>query len=195
MWLSRRQARGFVFAMAALGRGGAAEAEVPLADAGGWKLSTDGRVNSFVSHMWGDTRPKGLESLQWVGFNESGSDGQLNAEGKLRKTRIRGEYVPSTLAFNVRKQTSENFKVAARVEVGFQITNIEQSAVPPNPSWMEARAVYLDLSGAWGSVRAGRDFGLFSRGNLFMNYELGHAYGVGFPCAYATVHGGACGHV
>jgi hypothetical protein len=55
--------------------------------------------------------------------------------------------------------------------------------------------VYLDLAGSWGSVRAGRDFSLFSRGNLFMNYELGHAYGLGFPCAYEKMFGGACGHV
>jgi hypothetical protein len=53
----------------------------------------------------------------------------------------------------------------------------------------------LDLWTPYGSVRAGRDLGLFSRGNLFMNYELGHAYGVGFPCAYQLVFGGACGHV
>jgi hypothetical protein len=194
MWLSKNQARAFVFAMAWLGSASLAEAEVPLGEAAGWKISTDGRVNSFVSHVWGDTRPKGLESLPWVGFNESGSDGQLNAEGKLRKTRIRGGYVPSTLAFNLRKQISENLKVSGRVEIGFQITNIDQSAVA-NPTWMDPRAVYVDLAGAWGSVRAGRDFGLFSRGNLFMNYELGHAYGVGFPCAYATMYGGACGHV
>jgi hypothetical protein len=194
MWLSRRQAYGFVFALAWLGGAGVAGAEVPLAEAGGWKISTDGRVNSFVSHIWGDTRPKGLESLQWVGFNEAGSDGELNAEGKLRKTRIRGGYVPSTLAFNVRKQLSENLKVSGRVEIGFQIANVDQTFIA-NPTWMEPRAVYLDLSGSWGSVRAGRDFGLFSRGNLFMNYELGHAYGVGFPCAYTKIYGGSCGHV
>jgi hypothetical protein len=28
-----------------------------------------------------------------------------------------------------------------------------------------------------------------------MNYELGHAYGVGFPCSYERMFGGACGHV
>ena len=60
-----------------------------------------------------------------------------------------------------------------------------------NPTWMDPRAVYLDVAGNWGSVRAGRDFGLFSRGNLFMNYELGHAYGLGFPCAYATIFAGS----
>jgi hypothetical protein len=194
MWLSRKQALGFVFAVVGLGWAAVAEAEVPLGEADGWKISTDGRVNGFVSHVWGDTRPKGLESLPWVGFNESGSDGQLDAEGKLRKTRVRSGYVPSTLAFNLRKQLSENFKISSRVEIGFQITNIEQSGVA-NPTWMDPRAVYLDVAGAWGSVRAGRDFGLFSRGNLFLNYELGHAYGVGFPCAYAEIKGGACGHV
>lgn len=194
MWIGRRRALRCLLAMAGLGWAGSARAEVPLAEAGGWKVSTDGRVNSFVSHVWGDSRPEGLESLPWVGFNESGSDGQLDAERKLRKTRVRSGYVPSTLAFNLRKQVSENFDVTGRVEVGFQIANIDQTFVA-NPTWMDPRAVYLDLAGPWGSVRAGRDFGLFSRGNLFMNYELGHAYGVGFPCAYATVYGGSCGHV
>jgi hypothetical protein len=28
-----------------------------------------------------------------------------------------------------------------------------------------------------------------------MNYELGHGYGLGFPCAYSLMFGGACGHV
>jgi hypothetical protein len=28
-----------------------------------------------------------------------------------------------------------------------------------------------------------------------MNYELGHGYGVGFPCSYEQIFGGACGHV
>jgi predicted porin len=180
--------------MAALGWAGVAGAEVKLAEAGGWAISTDGRINGFVSHVWGDDRPKGLESLAWVGFNESGSSGQTDASNKLRKTRVRSGYVPSTLAFNMRKQLSDNFKMSGRVEIGFQIANIDQTFVA-NPTWMDPRAVYLDLAGKWGSLRAGRDFGLFSRGNLFMNYELGHAYGVGFPCAYATVYGGSCGHV
>ena len=195
MWLCRRRARGFVFAIAGLCWASLAGAEVPLVEAGGWKISTDGRVNGFVSHTWGDDRPKGLEGLNWVGFNESNYTGQADAEGKLTKTRIRSGYVPSTLAFNLKKQVSENFNLSARVEIGFQIANQEQQTFVANPTWMDPRAVYLDVAGKWGSVRVGRDFGLFSRGNLFMNYELGHAYGVGFPCSYSYVYGGACGHV
>jgi hypothetical protein len=129
-----------------------------------------------------------------VGFNESNSPGQINADNKLQKTRIRSGYVPSNLAFNFRKQMAPQLKVSSRVEIGFQITNIDPAFVA-DPTWMEPRAVYLDLAGGWGSVRAGRDISLFPRGNLFMNYEIGHAYGLGFPCAYEKMFGGACGHV
>lgn len=196
MWFGKKQASARVLALAAVAFGvpNVAQAEIKLAEAGGWSVSTDGRVNAFVSHVWGTNRPKGLESLNWVGFNESNSDGQADSKGKLRKTKIRSGYVPSTLAFTFRKQMTAQLKVTSRVEVGFQITNIDPSFIA-DPTWMDPRSVYLDLSGSWGSVRAGRDFSIFGRGNLYMNYELGHAYGVGFPCAYEKMFGGACGHV
>jgi hypothetical protein len=194
MWVSRRLVSALTLTALALLDASLAQAEVKIAESAGWALSTDGRVNAFVSHVYGEPRPEGLTGLPWVGFNESNSTGQVNAKDKLQKTRIRSGYVPSTLALNLRKQMLPNMKVAARVELGFQITNIDPSFIA-DPTWMEPRAVYLDLSGGWGSVRAGRDFSLFGRGNLFMNYELGHAYGVGFPCAYEKIFGGACGHV
>ena len=172
----------------------ASRAEVTLGEFGGWTATSDGRVNAFVSHVWGDNRPEGLGSLSWVAFNESTAMSQADADGKLSKTKIRSGYVPSTIAFNFRNPLSENFKVASRVEIGIQITSIEPSAIA-DPTWMDPRSVYLDLSGNWGSLRAGRDFSLFPRGNLLMNAEIGHAYGVGFPCAYEKMYGGACGHV
>lgn len=194
MWVSRRSVSKLALTMVALLAPSTALAEVKIGEADGWVVSTDGRVNAFVSHVFGDARPDGLTGLPWVGFNESNSTGQVNAEGKLRKTRVRSGYVPTTFALNVSKQALTNLKVAARVELGIQITNIDPSFVA-DPTWMDPRAAYLDLSGTWGSVRAGRDFSLFGRGNLFMNYELGHAYGLGFPCAYEKVFGGSCGHV
>jgi hypothetical protein len=96
---------------------------------------------------------------------------------------------------NFGKKSECNFWLAARTEIGFQIANIEPATNTPDRTWMEPRAMYLDISVNWGSVRAGRDLGLFPRGNLVMNYELGHGYGVGFPCAYKFIFGGACGHV
>lgn len=194
MWLSSKQTRVVTFVAAVLAWGTSSKAEVKLGEAGGWKVSTDGRVNGFVSHIWGDDRPEGLESLPWVGFNETGDSGEADADGKLRRTRIRSGYVPSTLAFNFHREPYEGLKFAGRVEIGFQIANVDPTFIA-DPTWMDPRSVYLDVSGDWGSVRAGRDLSLFPRSNLLMNYELGHAYGVGFPCAYEKIFGGACGHV
>jgi hypothetical protein len=194
MWVRKSLVSALTLSALALLEPSLAQAEVKIAESDGWALSTDGRVNAFVSHVFGDPRPNGLTGLPWVGFNESNSSGQVNADNELRKTRVRSGYVPSTLAINLRKQMFPNLKAAARVEIGFQITNKAPSDIA-DPTWMEPRSVYLDLSGNWGSVRAGRDISLFGRGNLFMNYELGHAYGLGFPCAYEKVFGGACGHV
>jgi Gram-negative porin len=193
-WLNRKRVQALALASIALFNAEVSSAEIEIGQAKGWTVTTDGRVNSFASHIWGDNRPEGVGSLQWVGFNETGNPGQPDADNKLSKTRIRSGFVPSTLAFNVRKQTEGGLRIATRVEIGMQIANIDPSFIA-NPTWMDPRSVYLDVGGAWGSVRAGRDLGLFSRGNLFMNYELGHAYGVGFPCAYERVFGGSCGHV
>ena len=88
-------------AAAGIGWSGAANAEATLAEAGGWTVSTDGRINAFVSHVWADDRPKGLESLGWVGFNETTSNGQANGDRKLRRPKIRSGSDPSTRAFIV----------------------------------------------------------------------------------------------
>jgi hypothetical protein len=196
MFLGKKRVGALAFSLAtmAVAWSGSSKAEVTLAENNGWTFSSDGRVNSFLSHVWGDPRPEGLGNQQWVGFNETTQLEQLNADGKLQKTRIRSGYVPSTLAFNVKKQLKSGLKLSSRVEVGIQITNNLPSA-PWDPTWMEPRAAFLEVSDSWGSIKAGRDLSLFPRGNLIMNYELGHAYGVGFPCTYETIGGGACGHV
>jgi hypothetical protein len=195
MLLSGKKLRVLAFGAFAFAWAGTTQAEVELGKAAGWTITTDGRVNGFISHIWGDDRPKGFESLAWMAFNEAPDTGQADKDGKLQKTRIRSGYVPSTLAFNLRKELRKDwFYVAARTEIGFQIANMEP-VTPSDTTWMQPRSVYLDLSGVWGSLRAGRDLSLFPRSNLLMNYELGHAYGVGFPCSYYFVFGGACGHV
>ena len=82
--------------------------------------------------------------------------------------------MPSSLAFNFRKETEGGLKLAGRAEIGMQIANIYPTFAF-EPTWMDPRAVYVDVSGEWGGVRVGRDLSLFPRSNLFMNYELGHA--------------------
>lgn len=194
MWLRNSRLGAWMVAAALLAVSGSAAAEIKLVEGNGWMVSTDGRVNGFVSHVWGDDRPAGLESLPWVGFNETGDSGQADANGKLRKTRVRSGFMPSTFAFNVQREITKTLKLSARIEIGIQIANTDPTFIA-DPTWMEPRSAYLLLEGRWGSFKAGRDLSLFPRGHLLMNYELGHGYGVGFPCAYEKVFGGACGHV
>jgi hypothetical protein len=189
MFLGKKRVGALAFWLAsmALAWSGSSKAEVTLAETpNGWTFTSDGRVNSFISHLWGDPRPEGLSGQIWVGFNETTQLEQLDANGKLRRTRIRSGYVPSTLAFNVRKQLPNGLKLNGRIEVGIQIAN-NLPVAPWDPTWMQPRAAFLEVSGNWGSVKAGRDLSLFPRGNLIMNYELGHAYGLGFPCTYQEI--------
>jgi hypothetical protein len=118
MSLSRKHASALALAALVFAWPKASKAEVELGKAAGWTVSTDGRVNAFVSHAWGEDRPEGLGSLPWVGFNEAGSRGEVNSDLKLRKTRIRSGYVPSTLAFNFRKHVSDEFKLSSREHRG-----------------------------------------------------------------------------
>ena len=60
MWVSRKARSALTLAALTLGVTSAASAEVKLVEAGGWTVTTDGRVNAFVSHVYGDPRPDGL---------------------------------------------------------------------------------------------------------------------------------------
>ncbi len=193
-WASRKLPGALAISAALALWNSPSHAEITLGEGNGWSASADGRINGFVSHIWGDQRPDGLQSLPWVGFNENTSGTVANSDNKLVRTRVRSGYVPSTLGFTFRKVTDGGLELTARAEIGMQIANVDPVAVG-EPTWMDPRAVYLNVADSWGSIRAGRDFGLFTRGNLFMNFELGHNYGVGFPCAFEKVFGGACGHV
>ena len=167
-----------------------AKAAVELVDADGWQASVDGRVNAFVTHTFGDERPEET-GANWIGFNES----DINPSGNIRRTRIRSGMFPSFIGFNFKK-TTESLTFSSRVEVGFQITNTVPSASPDlTEAWIQPRNVWLDVAGDFGSLRAGRSFGLFGRSNIVMNVVLGQNYGVGFPCANFFIQGGSCGHV
>src|SRR5687768_12671009 len=111
MPVCRQLGRALLAATLAVGWTRAAQAEVKLAEAGGWTVSTDGRVNAFVSHVRADQRPEGLDNLIWVGFNESPAGSQADNNNKLQRTKIRSGYVPATLAFNFKKQMLPQLKV------------------------------------------------------------------------------------
>lgn len=186
---ARKRVRTFLFA-ATLGLIGAlpagrAQAEIKLLDVNGWTLSTDGRVNNFISHAWGDWLPPG-EPSTYTGLDEA-----QDSNGKISSTRIRSGFIMNVLAFELNKQLTEGTHLKTRVAL-WALTASERSAFD-TPS-VEARELYFKLEGNWGGLLVGRSLALFARGGILLDYDVEHGTGLGFPCSTKEVHGGACGH-
>jgi len=186
----RTRARTFLFAatlglMSALSAG-RAQAQIKLLDVDGWTLSTDGRINNFISHTWGDWLPPGEPSTY------TGLDEDKDSNNKIRSTRIRSGFMMNVLAFELNKQLSEGgTHLKTRVAL-WALTASERSAF--DTPQVEARELYFKLEGKWGGLLVGRSLALFARGGILLDYDVEHGMGLGYPCATKEVHGGACGH-
>ncbi|MGA3123129.1 MAG: hypothetical protein ABSF69_20350, partial [Polyangiaceae bacterium] len=82
-WRSRLPAAGLALATGILGPG-RADAEIPLGQAAGWHLSTDGRVNAFLSVAAGTGLPAQEQAVLGAGT----ADTPTSTNG-LTATRIR----------------------------------------------------------------------------------------------------------
>src|SRR6185295_17697737 len=74
--------------------------EVPIGEGGGWKLTTDGRVNAFISVDRGNGIPEGQPD--YVGTVTR--DRTHDVAGNIRGTRIRNGFLSSILAFELSNQ-------------------------------------------------------------------------------------------
>jgi hypothetical protein len=77
--------------------------EVPLAEANGWKVSTDGRVNAFISVARGTGIPEGQSDVVGTITKDT-----KDTNDEIRSTRIRNGFMTSILGFGVAKQVSED---------------------------------------------------------------------------------------
>src|SRR5688572_26563449 len=80
--------------------------EVKLAEAQGWEVSVDGRVNAFISHAFGTGIPEGQQDYPGTGTKDT-----HNSKNELRSTRIRNGFLSSILGFTVDKQVFPSLKV------------------------------------------------------------------------------------
>ncbi|HEX2658121.1 MAG TPA: porin, partial [Polyangia bacterium] len=164
---------------------GRAQAEIKLLDVDGWTFSTDGRINNFVSHAWGDWLPAG-EPSTYTGLDEA-----QTADGKIKSTRIRSGFIMNVLGFELNKQLTQDTHLKTRVGL-WALTASQRNAF--DTPQVEARELFFKLEGKWGGLLVGRSLALFARGGILLDYEVEHGMGLGFPCATKEVHGGACGH-
>jgi predicted porin len=153
----------------------------------GWEVSTDGRVNAFLSSVFGDGLPE-AGSLNLIG---GGLTGITDSDANLQTTRIRTGFVPSTLAVNVRHGVTEGLKASGRIGIYLAIQNDRNKNGQPA---LDLREAFFTLEGAFGSILLGRAFSVFSQHNTLMDAALQSGFGLGHPCS-ADGNGAACGHI
>jgi hypothetical protein len=161
-----------------------AAAQIMLADHNGWRLSTDGRVNTFVSWASGTGLP-GEPDFLGAGTNDT-----ANAKGDLQSTRIRNGFLMSILGFTGQKVVNPNFKVTTRVALWM---NVAGSRTKNVSALVDPRELYGKIEGGWGSLLAGSELALFGRGGILVDAQIAHDYGLGYPCGIRDASGGACG--
>jgi hypothetical protein len=164
-----------------------ASAEIPLVQYDGWKLSTDGRVNAFISVAAGSGIPQGEPD-----FLGAGTEDTATATNDLHSTRIRNGFLMSILGFTGVKEVSRDFRVTTRVGVWM---NASGSRTKNVSALVDPRELWAMVDGRWGSLLGGSDLSLFGRGGILVDYRIAHEYGLGYPCSIRDASGGACGMV
>lgn len=173
-----------VGAVAASLPAGRAAGEIKIMSRDGWKLTTDGRINNFLSVARGNWLPN-MEPPY------TGVDDEPTADNRIASSRLRTGFVETVMAFELNKQMTEGTSFKARLAF-WVLTGALRTALDSPAA--EAREAYFKLEGGWGELLVGRSMGLFARGGILLDYEVEHGYGLGFPCATKEVQGGACGH-
>lgn len=161
-----------------------ASAELEIATKDGWRLSTDGRINSFLSIARGDWIPPGEK-------NFTGLDDEPTSDNKIASARVRTGFLESILAFELNRKINDSLALKGRVGLWMLASSDRTSTVAPA---VEAREAFFKIDGDWGGILVGRAMSLFSRGAILLNSDIEHNYGLGSPCATKVVSGGSCGH-
>jgi hypothetical protein len=160
-------------------------AEIPLVQVDGWRFSTDGRLNTYLSVAQGNAFPDGQSEVTGAGVTDVAT-----AAGDLRSSRIRNGFMMSILGFTGQKEVSPNFRVTTRVALWMNIAGQRSK----NASGLvDPRELYAKIEGNWGSFLAGSHLSLFGRGGILVDLDIAHDYGLGFPCGLKDVSGGGCG--
>lgn len=129
----------------------AASAAIVLYDKDDTTFSADGYINAF-----------------YVTSDVSGAAPLQDRD----QARVKMGFLPNYIGFNMTKQVDE-LKLGARSS--FWVT-INDSDTAGTSTGIDVRQFYGTVSGSWGEVLVGKDFGLFGRSNIFLD-ELLTGYG------------------
>lgn len=127
-------------------------AAVEIYEKDGMSFSTDGLVNVFYSNSSIDeTNAAGIESDH-------------------TQSRVRTGFLPSNIGFNFTNQLSA-IKIGMRSSFWVSLSDTdnnrdESPADLGTGSLVDVRQFYATVSGSWGEVLLGKDFGLYNRANI-----------------------------
>lgn len=128
-----------------------AAAEIVLYDKDDTTFSTDGYVNAFYVN------------------SDVDRDGE---QFDRRQSRVKMGFLPNWIGFNMGKQV-DGLQLGARSS--FWVT-INDSETNGTATAIDVRQFYGTVTGDWGEVLVGKDFGLFARSNILLD-ELLAGYG------------------
>lgn len=121
-------------------------------------------------------------------YNEDGTtfsaDGYFNAFyvnrddniADVRQSRVKMGFLPNTIGFNFSKEMGD-LTLGGRSSFW---TSINDSLDSPTDTSIDVRQFYATVDGSFGQVLIGKDFGLYSRNNIFLDEIL---MGFGSPGA------------
>lgn len=134
------------------------DAKVEVYSGGGFTFSADGLVNAFYSNS----------SIEHTDANGTVSDRD--------QSRVRMGFLPNNVGFNFTNQMSDmKIEMRSSFWVSINDTDANRDASPDDlgtGSLIDVRQFYATVSGDWGEVLLGKDFGLFNRSNILKDELL-----------------------
>ncbi|OZA09513.1 MAG: hypothetical protein B7X97_02290 [Methylotenera sp. 17-45-7] len=151
--------------------------------AGDWTLDISGNVNAFYSYNKGETSAGSAA-------NSIGSIASLddNAAGENKQTTITTGLLPNFLSFSGKTRQND-------LDVGFTISiqpgTAQNRALNAGAGQQENRQAFFTFGDkSWGTIKAGRDLGIFASAAILNDMTLLGVGGAGANAAGTTTLGG-----
>lgn len=171
-----------------------------MAESNGFRLYTEGRINTFASIGFGDDFPPPTPNPNGpphsvVGETALGAAGQNtdqdDVNNKYFAMRGRNGFLATILGFGVTRDLTATTKVKGYIALWGHAETYDRDRT--YTSEFDVREGYVTFLGRWGDFTAGRMLGLFGRISTEIDFSYGHNFGLGYPCG--DVQGPTCGHI
>jgi hypothetical protein len=167
-------------------------ADLKIASGDKWEVSTNGRVNAFLSYINGDGYPaKDPGQMNNLVAGAGFESFQTDENNDIEAVRLRSGFLGNVLGLSAKMQLTDTTSVTAHIEIW---STIETLRVKATSNYPDVRQGYGKIEGPWGGLLIGRSLALFSRGAISLDFEYQHGNGLGYPCN-ADGNGPTCGMV